>query len=78
MQFSEKFRRRLKSFMAALAESCAAPDRGDALVAVPVAAPRPMSAYDYNNSRDYPVARHWSSPISDDSSDVWSRELRAG
>ena len=39
-------------------------------LAVPVAARRPMSAYDYNNSRDYPVARHWSGPISDDSSDV--------
>jgi hypothetical protein len=37
---------------------------------VPVAARRPMSTYDYNNSRDYPVARHWSGPISDDSSDV--------
>jgi len=69
MQFSEQFRRWLKSFMA-LAESCAAPDRGDAMVAVPVAVRRPMSAYDYNNSRDYPAARHWSDPISDDSSDV--------
>jgi len=70
MQFSEKFHRWLKSFMAALAESCAASDRGDAVVAVPVAARRPMSTYDYNNSPDYPMARHWSGPISDDSSDV--------
>jgi hypothetical protein len=70
MQFSEQFRRWLKSFMAALAESCAAPDRGDAMVAVPVAVRRLMTAYDYNNSRDFPVARHWSGPISDDSSDV--------
>jgi hypothetical protein len=70
MQFSEKFRRWLKSFTAALAEGCPAPDSGDAVVAVPVAARRPMSAYDYNNSRDYPVARHWSGPISDYSSDV--------
>jgi hypothetical protein len=46
-QFSEKFRRRLKSFMAALAESCATPDRGYAMVPVPVAARRPMSGYDY-------------------------------
>lgn len=70
MQFSEKLHRWLKSFMAALAESCAASDRGDAVVAVPVAARGPMSSYDYNNSRDYPVARHWSGLISDDSSDV--------
>jgi hypothetical protein len=70
MRFSEQFSRWLKLFMAALAESRAAPNRGDAMVAVPVAARRPMSAYDYNNSRHYPVARHWSSPISDDSSDV--------
>jgi hypothetical protein len=51
MQFSEQFRRWFKSFIAALAESCAAPDRGDAMVAVPVAVRRPMSAYDYNASR---------------------------
>jgi hypothetical protein len=70
MQFSEQFHRWLKSFTAALAEGCAAPDRGDAIVAVPVAVRRPMSAYDYNNSRDCPVARHWSGPISDRSSDV--------
>lgn len=38
MQFSEQLHRWLKSFMAALAESCAASDRGDAVVAVPVAA----------------------------------------
>jgi hypothetical protein len=71
MQFSEKFHRWLKSFTAALAESCAASDRGEAMVAVPVAARRPMRTYNYyNNSWDYPVARHWSGPISDDSSDV--------
>jgi hypothetical protein len=29
----------------------------DAMVAVPVAVRRPMSVYDYNNSRDFPVAR---------------------
>jgi hypothetical protein len=70
VQFSEQFRRWLKSFMVALAESRATADRGDAMVAVPVAARRSTSTYDYNNSRDYPVARHWSGPINDDSSDV--------
>jgi hypothetical protein len=70
MRFSEQFSRWLKLFMAALAEGCAAPERGDAIVAVPVAARRPMSAYDYNSSRDYPVARHWSGPISDCSNDI--------
>jgi hypothetical protein len=66
MQFSEQFRRWLKSFMAALAESRAAADRGDAMVAVPISARRPMSIYDYNNLRDYPVVRHWSGRTSDD------------
>ena len=69
IQFSEQFLRWLKAFMGALGEGSVAPDRGEAVVAVPVAARRPMSAYDYNNSRDYPVARHWSSPIGDCSSD---------
>ena len=69
MQFSEQFRPWLQAFMGALGEGRVAPDRGDAIVAVPIGARRPMSAYDYNNSRDYPVARHWSSPVSDCSSD---------
>jgi hypothetical protein len=44
MQFSEQFRRWLKSFMAALAESRAAADRCNAMVvAVPISARRRMS-----------------------------------
>jgi hypothetical protein len=44
MQFSEQFSRWLNSSMAALAEGRAAPDRGDAMVAVPVPARRPTAA----------------------------------